>query len=323
MNFFQNPDNWKEASFKIQEGCDPSWPTKNIAWLPDENKNPYVVNSHAYRSPEFEKNADLLYAGCSITYGEGVVESGIWGNIISSKLNMKAFNMGMPGGSVHFIVNNLFNYFKQFGNPKNLICMFPDFLRMEMYSNYSHMRSDLNSTRGKYLSGYQNYHLLLNESDPYAKISKQPHIASEVIPKELALSLSLQHIKFLEMYCFEAGINFLWGTWAEEEETYILKNELEFKNFVNLKNNLWHKEIKDQRKSLVHKSTNERDLCRRLLEPCKNLEICHEDEKNIYGKNFDLAFDIGMKNLQFRHGHVGVHQHIHWAEEFIKKMKTS
>jgi hypothetical protein len=322
MNFFQNDSNWKEADFKIQSGTDLIHHTKNIAWFPDGNTNPYINNSKAYRSKEFEKDAELLFAGCSITYGEGVVEPAIWGNIIASKLNINAFNIGISGASVHLIVNNLFNYFKEFGNPKNLICMFPDFLRMQMYSNSAHMRSDSDNNTIKHLKEHRSYHLLLNINDEYAKISKQPHLASKVIPKELAMSLSIQHIKFLEMYCLEAGINLLWGTWSEEEESYILKNKLEFKNFVYLKNDLWHKMAKDNRKCLIHKNNNERNICVQSIDQCKNLETCHEDEKKIYGKNFDLAFDTHPDRLNTKHGHVGAHQHIHWAEEFISRMET-
>jgi hypothetical protein len=322
LDFFENPDNWLEAHPGLNHSSNLGFMNSRIRWFPDEDRDPYTVNKYAYRSKEFEKNADLLFAGCSITYGEGVAESAIWGNVVASKLNLKAFNLGMPGASVHFIVNNLFNYFQEFGNPKNLFCIFPDFLRMEMYSDYSHMRSDLDITKDKELSGYQNYHLLLFPNNPYAKISKQPHVASEVIPKELALSLSIQHIKYLEMYCAEAGINFLWGTWHEDQENYIIKNNLLSKNFVDLKNNLWHKESKDSKKSLVHKNVEDRYACRKDLKECKNLEACHETEKNIYGKNFDLAFDTDLEDFDSMPGHVGAHTHIHWAEEFIKKIGT-
>ena len=58
------------------------------------------------------------------------------------------------------------------------------------------------------------------------------------------------------------------------------------------------------------------------MDSCKNLETCHEYEKKIYGKNFDLAFDTHPDRLNTKHGHVGAHQHIHWAEEFISRMET-
>ena len=72
---------------------------------------------------------------------------------------------------------------------------------------------------------------------------------------------------------------------------------------------------------LIHKSTDERNNCIQSMDPCKNLETCHEYDKKIYGKNFDLAFDTHPDRLNIKHGHVGAHQHIHWAEEFIKRME--
>jgi hypothetical protein len=317
MSTFSDDWNWNEARPGIISGPRVEFMSDRIKWYPNDNKQLYSVNQHHYRSKDFEKNADILFSGCSMTYGEGVVESAIWGNIIADKLNMKAFNLGSPGGSVQFIINNLFNYFKEFGNPKNLFCIFPDFLRMEMYSQSSHMFDGKDKTDGK-----KNYHLLLNERDEYAKISKQPHNAREIIPKELPFAISLQYIKILEMYCQEAGVNFLWGTWVEEQEDYIVNKKIKFNNFIDLKNNLWHQEAKDLRKALIHKTKSEKIGCKSKKEPCRDLEICHENEKEKYGKNFDLAFDTDISHLNNNYGHYGAHVHIHWAEEFLKQMNV-
>ena len=73
---------------------------------------------------------------------------------------------------------------------------------------------------------------------------------------------------------------------------------------------------------MVHKNVEDRYACRKDLKECKNLEACHETEKNIYGKNFDLAFDTDLEDFDSMPGHVGAHTHIHWAEEFIKKIGT-
>jgi hypothetical protein len=325
MNFFNDHWLWGEARPGLVYGPQASHVNDRIVWYPDNNKDLYSVNKYFYRSKEFENNADLVFSGCSMTYGEGVVEEGIWGNLVASSLNLKAFNLGSSGGSVQFIVNNLFNYFKEFGNTKNLLCVFPDFLRMEMYSDLEHMTSkkDFNKPGESSPKGKINYHLLLNEDVEYAKISKQPHDANEIIPKELPFALSLQYIKFLEMYCDEAGINFLWGTWVEEQEEYILNNNLLFKNFISLKNDLWHQREEDQRKIFVHKNKTERDLCINIGKNCKRSESCHESEKIKYGDNFDLAFDTDINNLKHNYGHYGAHKHIHWAEEFVKNMRNT
>jgi hypothetical protein len=326
MSIFSDDWNWNEARPGLVGGPQIQHAYDRIAWYPNENKDVYSVNKYSYRSKEFESNADLVFSGCSMTYGEGVVEEAIWGNLVASSLNIKAFNLGASGASVQFIVNNLFNYFKEFGNPKNLLCLFPDFLRMEMYSEGSHMSSSKDGRRPGSPKintlGKQNYHLLLNEHEDYARISQQPHDANNIIPKELPFALSLQYIKFLEMYCKESGINFLWGTWVEEQEDYIINNKLSFKNFIPLKNNLWHQKIEDSRRIFIHKNKIEKDLCMDTGKPCQNQEICHQSEKIKYGNNFDLAFDTDINNLNSQYGHYGAHKHIHWAEEFIKQMST-
>ena len=324
MSFFNDHWLWGEARPGLVYGPQKSHVNDRIVWYPGNNKDLYSVNKYFYRSKEFENNADLVFSGCSMTYGEGVIEEAIWGNLVASSLGLKAFNLGSSGGSVQFIINNLFNYFKEFGNPKNLLCVFPDFLRMEMYSDLEHMTSkkDFNRPGEPLFKGKMNYHLLLNEDVKYAKISKQPHDANEIIPKELPFALSLQYIKFLEMYCDEAGINFLWGTWVEDQEEYILNNNLLFKNFISLKNDLWHQREEDQRKIFIHKNKTERDLCINIGKNCKRSESCHELEKIKYANNFDLAFDTDINSLKHNYGHYGAHKHIHWAEEFVKNMRN-
>lgn len=325
MSFFNDDWNWNEGRPGLVHGPQVDYVYDRVKWYPDDNKDVYSINKYSYRSKEFEQNADLVFSGCSMTYGEGVVEQAIWGNLVGDALNLKSFNLGASGASVQFIINNLFNYFKEFGNPKNLLCLFPDFLRMEMYSDGSHMYSAKDSRKpdaeGDTIKGKQNYHLLLNADEEYSKISQQPYDANKIIPKELPFALSLQYIKFLEMYCFEAGINLLWGTWVEEQEDYIINNNLGFKNFVHLKNNLWHQEIPDTRRVLIHKNKNERDWCRDKGKPCSNSEDCHALEKTIYGKNFDFAFDTDSSRLNSHYGHYGAHVHIHWAESFIERLK--
>ena len=72
------------------------------------------INSHGFRSDEFKKNHDkrhILFSGCSVTYGIGLLENEIWAKKLYNKLNIKNdlsgfFNLGLPGTSIFDIVSN-------------------------------------------------------------------------------------------------------------------------------------------------------------------------------------------------------------------------
>ena len=105
----------------------PGGPTKE--W-PNGKSMTYSLNSKGYRSTEFSKDTDLIFAGCSYTYATGLQDEYIWGNILADSLKMSRSNLGMEGWSTQAIVKNLFAYFEEYGNPKILVCLFPDLQRM-------------------------------------------------------------------------------------------------------------------------------------------------------------------------------------------------
>ena len=216
------------------------------------------------------------------------------------------------GSSVQRIVLNLFTYFNKFGNPKLLICLFPNLLRSCMVSNNNHMidnRKNMLRDHDGEANFITSYDIDSNDID-YVKISKQPHIAEEVIPKEFLLFNSLQYIKMLEMYCKASNIKFLWGTWFLEDEEYFSK--FNFSDcFVNLENKKWHQNKEDNFISKYHKDGFERYKHGTCLTDTK----CHEELRDVYGRNFDEPFDLDIKKGI---AHYGAHRNIHIAESFMK-----
>jgi hypothetical protein len=324
-NVADNPFNWEEAILKIE----PSGfiDETDIFWKEDKNEKIYKINSLNFRSDEFVENRDLVFSGCSYTFGQGVVNDGIWGNIVSKELNLKSYNLGLPGKSVQSIVNNLFNYFKIIDHPKILLCLFPEFTRMDMWSERDHMVSRKNFEEAK--REYNKYTLVLQDRE-YEKISKQPYIAEKIIPMELPFALSIQYIKFLEMYCKAKDIKFLWGTWSQTESLFLKSNKetFLFNNFVDLESYKWHQRYEDKRKIRYHQegliSKNHTEDYMYHDKECINATDCHQELKHIYGKNFDLAMDTGESDydLKNHHGHCGVHQHIHYAELFVEALNN-
>lgn len=265
----------------------------------------YIHNSFGYRGPEFHSNTQAIFAGDSFTYGVGIPEDGIWSSIVSKSLNLDSVNMGWPGASVTGIVGNLMHYFKKYGNPEYLFCMFPEFARMQVFLNNNILVSS-----SSYSDGFQEVqlsHLLdYNERPKYAK---KPFMLEDIFANEIAHYYSLKSIQMLEQYCDAAGIKFLWSMFHEPDHRGIKKladNEYGYYNhFIDTKQDHW---LKD-------KDSN--DIVRTDGNSTTILD-CHKDQQDVFGERFFLGGDT---ELGRERAHFGVHRHIHTAEVFIEKVQ--
>jgi hypothetical protein len=68
-------------------------------WL-EPNAITYKINSHGFRSEEFETDQPCVLAlGCSYTMGIGLPVESLWPSLIGAKLNLKVYNLGWGGSS--------------------------------------------------------------------------------------------------------------------------------------------------------------------------------------------------------------------------------
>lgn len=281
-----------------------------LSWTPDEIKEPYSTNSMAYRTDEFAETRDIIFAGCSQTWGEGVVYDGIWGNILSKSLDKKSYNLGVASKGTQFIVNNTIAFCKKYGNPKAIFCLFPEFTRIEMMSDAAFMKgmfTDNNTT------GRHQYSILPNKRNPEknTKYSKAPHLAEEMIPSEFLFSITLDYIHMLELYCELNDIKLFWGTWDPWQDSYLHNNinSTDFKNYVYLGHEKWDTD-KGSKTEEFYGDDNTYTNCIK----------CHEEYREKYGRNFDFPMDTNPKNGE---GHMAVHKHIHIAEKFEEAFKNA
>ena len=318
--FVNDPFNWSNSKYKFYYIKGGTYTLdQDLIWTPDEDKNPYIRNSMGYRSDEFLETRDTVFAGCSFTWGSGVVLDGIWGNILSKSINTKSYNLGWSGKSVQFIVRNTIAFCKQYGNPKVLFCLFPDFTRIQMRSETTFMRGNVISP-GRV--GRMEYDIMLKgRKSPVkdTKYSKAPHLAEDMIPSEFLFSINLDYIHMLELYCQLNNIQLFWGTWDKWQDEYLHKNidSMDFKNYVYLEQIKWaygpdgsYKEnfYDNDPLHITHKQ-------------------CHEEYRDMYGLNFDFPMDgdpkSGLPGVEVVTGHIGVHNHIHIAEKFEEAFKNA
>lgn len=306
---------------------------KDIGGQHEPDTNFYEANSFRLRSPELSDDADIVIMGCSFSYGVGVPEHMSWGVQVANHFNLPYHNLSSTGRSTPFLIDHLFSYFKNYGHPKILICLFPEPTRMQVYSsplhviskNHLNKKSHLhkeNLDDAKSITFNATMHISHNLDEKYSKL---PHKAEDVIPVETAVAFSMQHIKFLEMYCKAAGIKLIWSTWDIPTEFALKDIDHEYENFISVENKYWHSREEDLFYDRMH-SPGRQPYNLSSFNPyhddsdrCTDFVDCHSELREKYGLNWDLASDV---NRHSRH-HWGIHRHTHIAEFFIEEIESN
>lgn len=199
-------------------------------------------NSMGYRSEEFIKldaeNADTLFSGCSVTYGEGLFIEETWAYKVWNRLNNRSrfFNLSHVARNISTICFEIIKYCNQYGNPKNIVVMLPDMNRSVKYSlddkSYVFSMFGKNGTVYKDLSDY----------------------------KELQL-YAFQYYTMLESFCIKNNINLFAFSWDKNTEKFMIDRNA--KNFYSIDHDDLSTKILDHQmslpKNLLKYSINARD----------------------------------------------------------------
>lgn len=260
------------------------------------------LNSNGFRSPEFKKNVEFLIAGCSVTFGIGLPIEKIWHEILLSKSEYSYASVAFEGDSIGNQIQKIFSYINKFGNPKNILLLLPELNRIKIFNKpdsfvchaYKFSKSDIKH----YVNVYKSISFV-NSNHENEKYFKKPIDSEMIIPQEMAHMYAAQSINMLETYCYNLGINLIYGTWDGKTEMIFnkIKNQNYFKNFIELDCLKWH-----------YYSKENKDVF-------DNSE-CHIDYKKDYFYN-----RAGDRAKGVDRAHFGSHRHIHYAEIFAKILK--
>ena len=242
-----------------------------------------------------DKNYEFIFSGCSQTHGDHITPPTalngntdyIWGFQIAKKYNKEALNLGMGGWSAESIYKGLMHYFEKNGNPKVLLVLYPDFGRMTFVDNQKVIPEYLLNK----VELIQHFFIKPLDEIKYEKFSKSPHYAHTVLPWTQALYHSLQFILILDKYCKDNNIYFKYFSWDHNSNIILklLKKYLsEYSNYIepNVLN--------------IEHLYNQPNF------------TCHQDIKINYPQE--------IWNQGIDKEHIGIHQHIHIAEQFIKEI---
>lgn len=105
---------------------------EKYGWL--NSKFTYKFNSHGFRCEEFTNDPSIVFLGCSMTVGIGLPIETTWPTLVSDKLNLKCYNLGI-GGASNDTSFRLASYWLEKIKPKIVVfCQtFPS--RMEVFSD--------------------------------------------------------------------------------------------------------------------------------------------------------------------------------------------
>lgn len=197
----------------------------------------YRLNKDGFRSKNFENyekdDLNVLVAGCSLTFGEGVPQEISWAGMLEPKIkdifskDVTLYNIGYPAASIQLIIKNTISFINKFGKPKFLFMLLPNIDRGLIFDKKSK----------RYVTAIPG---------PFMPVDKKEQESSRVYldfsenyeVSDILLHVSIQ-MNLLENFCNEAGIFFRWSTWNTDSKKAF--KELGFKNFLEWDENYFDK----------------------------------------------------------------------------------
>lgn len=229
----------------------------------DEYGQKITLNSDGYRSPEFKNNIDILALGCSMTFGVGVNQQAVWPAILSEKINLEYNNLSETGAAPMHIILNAFKYMEKYGNPKNIIAVFPDFNRYRIPLDGKVFKQ--NDKTNIIADGFVNH-----KKPKYFKLPIDP---DNIFTDSYTEYLNFAFIKMLEQYCNANKIKLIWTSW-------IKLTKVDKKILRDMFNNFYY----------VGQNAEAREL---------SLLNCHKEYKEKFPDCFNHATDGGLDDAHF------------------------
>jgi hypothetical protein len=278
-----------------------------------DDVNTYNINENGCRGRSFSNEPlDVLAAGCSITFGIGVPEDGIWTEILSQLSNRTVANIGMPGHSVTAICKNVIKYCMNYGNPKTIYCLFPDFFRMLFVQDPDYLTTNREENRNlevRLVTANIADNVVYRYEDNkdqllFKRIDKNKNsitLEDSVSPHQAILE-SINAIYMLESFCKTNNIEFVWSTWSNITKI-LLESLLKLNNFELTQ----YVPIDD----LKYSNYN----CNELVKNCTTEHNTKLSEQESWKVGSDY-FVNNKKRMDSFYSHPGTHFQYHIAEFF-------
>lgn len=174
----------------------------------------YTFNSHGFRCDDFEKDCEILYAGCSFTEGIGIPLEHTWSfmfnQLVSKSIkHQPRYNSIARGGmSASGIARYVYHSIETLKHrPKILCILFPHIFRTEFFpNNYPVDGSDLidfipNMDSAKRFKNDKSALEMFNKYNSTLRVSN-------------AIMDFIKNLIFINSICKLHDIQFIWHTWT-------------------------------------------------------------------------------------------------------------
>ena len=263
----------------------------------------YKLNSHGYRSDEFDSSQEILVLGCSQTFGQSIPDEFTWSKLFSDSIGKSYARLAQPGDSAQAQVQKAFKYFEEFGHPKIIVASFPS-SRLEMPYIPKKIASKLSLSQAEFKEQCQIQQIFLY--DEIEKFSKIPHSPEEVLPIEVGIFYTFTFIQILQQYCRSHNIKLIWNIWDDELFfEYVKTNASEaLENYLHINFREFSFDDKDGIEYIKNKS----------IENGYIIPECHKDLSH-----HPLFYRAADYNPGVGNGHWGIHLNQHIAEHFLQR----
>jgi hypothetical protein len=222
-----------EMSYRIEKSTNYFQPNKEYYLtlgeidlnLKKDDRVKYSLNNYGHRSDDFKtlEGHNILFAGCSQTFGIGLPDNFRWSKILHNRLKKDSeafYCLSFPGAGFDKIVHNILKFCNEFGNPNSIFICFADYTRQIVFDK------EENKLIGKIFIDY-----------------KTGNIKQDCLPEDLMFKAQMAY-RVLEIYCFQNNINLVSTSWSGETSkrmSYIFPKT--FKSFS--KNDKINKHLED------------------------------------------------------------------------------
>ena len=273
--------------------------------LPHDTRDiKYVRNQYGYRT-KFN-NQPLMTLGCSYTFGQGLPNELVWPNLLSKKIKKDVVNLGFGGDSAMGQVRRAFWYFKNFGHPEAIVCVFPLF-RMPLL--HIPGRNEYERVKGMptlYPNKIRIQNYSFDNPGSFTNFAKIPYSLDSVMDQDISFFYTVMAIELLEQYCESHNIKLITSVWGiVSEKEYYLYQLLNYrlKSFIMTDVATWrnHKDGK-------------------MIDGDGNDFTCHREYSNNDLFHYAVDREPSKSSQTGWISHWGIHAGLHLAEQFSKQL---
>ena len=177
----------------------------------DPSEFGYKFNGSGLRCDELDPKSrppPFIYGGCSFSFGAGLPYKTSWPGLLHQNISPSEnfINIAYNGGSIEYILRNIYNYLAEAKGVQSAFVLLPDFNRKNFLIN----------------------------GEEYIFINIENHESFDFLwaSKKDQVDHQMYHIKHFLSLCKKDNIRVLWSTWGAEHD-YLESQRLE--GFVSMK----------------------------------------------------------------------------------------